>query len=358
MLNISDLSLEELRNLLVSWGEPAFRGNQIHRWLCQRLVSSFEEMTDLPKPLRDRLSAEARPSSLLAAKEKTSGDGLTTRTLFKLDDGRTIESVLMLYEKTAKGRERHTVCVSTQVGCEIGCAFCATGQQGFERNLSAGEIADQVMYYARKLRKAGLAPDLPSVTNVVLMGMGEPLANYDASIKAIRLLNSRDAFGLGARHITISTVGLVPGIRKLAKEDLQVGLAISLHAADDETRSRLVPVNRKYPVAVLLAAAREYLDGTGRRPTFEYVLLDGINDSPAQAGRLARLLERLNCSVNLIPANATDSRGFRASSPQHIRAFQEVLERHNIAFTVRQSCGDDIDAGCGQLRSRFLHQDA
>ncbi|MDO8491464.1 MAG: 23S rRNA (adenine(2503)-C(2))-methyltransferase RlmN, partial [Dehalococcoidia bacterium] len=317
---------------------------------------SFDEMTDLPKSLRERLAGKARLSSLAPIEEVLSSDRLTTRGLFQLQDGKTIESVLMLYEKTPRGQERHTVCVSTQVGCAIGCAFCATGQQGLERNLSAGEIVDQVVYFARKMRQAGVTSDVQTVTNVVLMGMGEPLANYEATMQAVRLLNSPQAFGLGARHITISTAGLVPGIRKLSKEDLQVGLAISLHAADDELRDRLVPVNKRYPVSSVVSAAREYFDKTRRRPTFEYVLLNGTNDSPARAAQLARLIGSMNCNVNLIPANPTGPGGFKPPARERMLEFQQVLTRHNIQFTLRQSRGDDIQAGCGQLRSRFLRK--
>ena len=356
MLNISDLTSIQLKALLTSWKEPAFRADQIQRWAYQRLVGSFDEMTDLPKHLRERLAAEVRLSSLAPIEEVRSADGNTTRTLFQLHDGKTIESVLMLYEQTPKGQERHTVCVSTQVGCAIGCTFCATGQQGLERNLTSGEIVDQVVHFARKMRQAGLASDVQTVTNVVFMGMGEPLANYEATMQAVRLINSPQAFGLGARHITISTVGLVPGIRKLSREDLQVGLAISLHAADDELRDRLVPVNNRYPVRDVVSAAREYFEKTRRRPTFEYVLLHGTNDSPARATQLARLLRGMNCNVNLIPANPTGPGGFRASGRERIKEFTDVLTRHQVPFTLRQSRGDDISAGCGQLRSRFLRK--
>lgn len=353
MVNISDLTPEGLRGLLNTWGEPAFRADQVQRWVYRRLAGSFNDMTDLPRTLRERLSAEARISSLTPVQESLSGDGLTTRALFQLADGKTIESVLMMYEDAGRGQTRHTVCVSTQVGCAVGCAFCATGRQGFERSLSSGEIVDQVLHFARKMRHAAEGPQ--TVTNVVFMGMGEPMANYEATLQAVRSLNSPQAFGLGSRHITISTVGLVPGIERLSREDLQVGLAISLHAAVDVLRDRLVPVNKRYPVNALVNAARGYFEKTGRRPTFEYVLLKGTNDSPDHAAHLARLIGGLNCNVNLIPANPTGPGGFQTPPPERVRDFQQVLARNNIGFTLRQRRGQDIDAGCGQLRSRFLN---
>ncbi|MFH1002610.1 MAG: 23S rRNA (adenine(2503)-C(2))-methyltransferase RlmN [Chloroflexota bacterium] len=285
------------------------------------------------------------------------GQDGTIKAIFSLSDGRTVEAALMSYP-AGNGRARYTVCVSTQVGCVIGCPFCATGQQGFERNLSPGEIIDQVLYFARRLRE----PDEPAediadgsnITNLVFMGMGEPLANYPALWAAVETLNSPQGFGLGARHITISTAGLVPGIERLGREKLQVGLAISLHAGENRLRNRLVPLNRRYPLEVLLAACREYVARTGRRPSFEYVLFAGINDSLSQARFLADLLRGLNCHVNLIPANRTAGGDFRPSRRQDVLAFQAELERQHIPSTIRQKRGLEIDAGCGQLRSRLM----
>ena len=345
---ITDLSSDRLQEMMASLGEPAYRARQLEHWLYRRLAHSFGEMDDLPQALRRRLAGVARLPGLVPAHEVAGRDG-TVKTLFTLADGKTVESVLMAYP-AAGGRPRYTVCLSTQVGCPIGCPFCATGRQGFERNLTPGEMIDQVRYFARRLRESGSA----AVTNLVFMGMGEPLANYEALWSAVEMLNSPRGFGLGARHMVISTAGLVPGIERLSREKLQVGLAVSLHASENSLRNRLVPLNRKYPLEVLMAACREYVVKTGRRPSFEYVLFAGINDSLSQARSLAELLRGLNCHVNLIPANRTAGGDFRPPYRDTTRAFQVELERHRIASTLRQRRGLDIDAGCGQLRSRLL----
>jgi 23S rRNA (adenine2503-C2)-methyltransferase len=244
-----------------------------------------------------------------------------------------------------KGRQ--TVCISSQIGCALGCPFCATGQSGFKRNLSAGEIVDQVLYSARLLKVQGQA-----VTNVVFMGMGEPLANYDATWAAIQILNDRRGFGLGARRFTISTAGWVPGIRRLAQEKLAVGLAVSLHAADNALRDHLVPVNRRYPISDLVAACGEYAKRRGRRVSFEYALIQDVNDDLGQARELGHLLRGLLCHVNLIPLNPTEGCDYRPSSRERVLAFRRVLSRMGVASTVRLARGIDIQAGCGQLRSR------
>jgi 23S rRNA (adenine2503-C2)-methyltransferase len=294
-------------------------------------------------------------SSLTPVEEKISADGQTKKVLFKLDDGKTIESSFMLYGRAGSSRERRTVCVSTQVGCPIGCAFCATGQQGFERNLRAGEIIEQVLHFMRSMNKeTDIDLARRCVTNVVFMGMGEPLGNYEAVWQSIEMLNSKQGLNLGARQITISTVGLVPQIQRLASENIHVELAISLHAASDELRNRLVPINRKYPLKQLMAACREYFEKTGRRPTFEYALFRGINDSVGHALELAGLLEGLNCHVNLIAGNPTKSKEFAPSSKKTVRAFQKQLTERRISNTLRLSKGVDIEAGCGQLRSRWI----
>jgi 23S rRNA (adenine2503-C2)-methyltransferase len=250
------------------------------------------------------------------------------------------------------GGRRNTVCVSTQVGCPIGCPFCATGRQGFERNLSPGEIIDQVLFFARYLKDRATTEEAGRVTNIVFMGMGEPLANYDALWQAIERLNSPGYFGLGARNMTISTAGLVPQIARLAGEKLQVGLSISLHAAENGLRDRLVPLNRRYPLEMLIPACREYAGISGRRVTFEYALFAGINDSEKQARVLAHLLKGLLCHVNLIPANANPGSDFIAPAWPVVLAFQKELKRLGVNATVRQSKGQGIEAGCGQLRSR------
>jgi len=357
--NILDLTYHELKELVGSLRQPAYRADQIAWWVYKKLAVSFEEMTDLPQSFRRKLAEVASLSSLTPIDEKTSADGQTRKVLFRLEDGRTIESSLMLYEKTGSSRERRTVCVSTQVGCPIGCPFCATGQQGFERNLRPGEIIEQVLYFMRLINAEQQGKveelDLPRrpVTNVVFMGMGEPLANYEAVWQSIEVLNSKHGLGLGARQITISTVGLVPQIKRLAEESIHVELAISLHAANDALRNKLVPINKKYPLSQLIPACREYFRKTGRRPTFEYALFQGVNDSVEHARALASLLESMNCQVNLIAGNPSACKEFAPSPMKKVLAFQKILKDSGVSSTVRVSKGADIEAGCGQLRSRL-----
>jgi len=338
-----DLTSTQLADWLASWGEPSFRAAQIRRWAYRSLVTDFAEMSNLPKALRERLAEMACLGTMEPLKEMVSKDGLAHKVLFELRDGQTIESVLMHYNK------RHTVCLSTQVGCAIGCPFCATGQGGFVRNLTPGEIVEQVLHFARLLKTEGA-----KVNNVVFMGMGEPLANYEATWQAIETLNAPDGFGLGARRITISTVGLVPGIERLSRERLQVGLAVSLHAAEDALRDELVPINKRYPLDELMRACRDYVERTRRRISFEYALVDGINDSLGQARRLARLLRGLLCHVNLIPLNPTAECPYRPSPRKRVLGFQAELDRLGIANTLRVARGLDIQAGCGQLRCQLI----
>ena len=358
--NILDLSHPQLKELVGSLGEPAYRADQIAWWVYKKLATSFEEMTDLPQSLRQKLASVASLSSMVSVYEKVSADGQTRKVLFRLDDGRTIESSLMFYEKAGSSRERRTVCVSTQVGCPVGCSFCATGQQGFERNLRPGEIIEQVLYFMRlvgaeQLREETTTdPARRSITNVVFMGMGEPLANYEALWQSIVTLNSRHGLGLGIRQITVSTVGLVPQIKRLAGEDIHVELAISLHAANDALRNKLVPINKKYPLSQLIPTCREYFKKTGRRPTLEYALFQGVNDSVSHARELAHLLEGMNCQVNLIAGNPTTCKEFTPSPMKKVLAFQKSLKDSGVSSTVRVSKGVDIEAGCGQLRSRWI----
>jgi 23S rRNA (adenine2503-C2)-methyltransferase len=348
-----DLSYEQLEALLTGWGEPRYRADQVWKWLYRSLVDapstgsgqSFEAMRNLPKALRQRLAAETNLALLTPLAEQESLSGQTRKVLFRLRDGQTVESVLMRYD------ERRTACISTQVGCGMGCVFCATGQGGLARNLSAGEIIAQVLYFAREIRTNSQFTNLP-ITNVVLMGMGEPLANWAATRQALETLTDERGYNLGARRITLSTVGLVPGIRRLAAEGLAINLAVSLHAADDELRNQIVPINRHYPLAELLAAVREYVEQTGRRVTFEYALIDGLNDSVEQAQKLARLLHGLLCHVNLIPLNPTAGSPLQPSTRERVDAFRDELEEAGIPVTVRMRRGIDIEAGCGQLRQR------
>lgn len=338
---IYDLSFEQLQALLQQWGEPAFRARQIWQGLYQQLWDTPEAFSNLPKKLREKMAAELRFSSLVPDTVLHSSDRETVKTLFVLPDERAIEAVLMRYE------DRRTLCISTQAGCAMGCVFCATGQMGFKRHLTSGEIVAQVLYYARQLRERGEA-----VTNVVLMGMGEPFHNYEATMQAIDRLNDPNGFNLGARRFTISTVGLVPMIRRFADEKRQVNLAISLHAANDEQRSAMLPVNRKYPVKELIAACREYVEKTGRRITFEWALIRDVNDTPMHARELASLIRGLLCHVNVIPLNPTQKYPGQATTRERAEAFCAVLTEVGIPCTIRIRRGIDIQAGCGQLASR------
>lgn len=341
MIDLYDLDKTELEALLRSWGQPRFRADQLWGWLYEHRVDSFDAMTNLPKALRERLTAEATLGTLRLATEKRSRDG-TVKRVYALSDGQLIETVLMPYAD-----QRRTVCISSQAGCAMGCAFCATGQMGFARHLSATEIFEQAALVARELAAQG-----ERLSNVVLMGMGEPFHNYDAVIAAIRRLNSD--LGIGARHITVSTVGLVPKIRALAEEGLQVTLAISLHAATDAERGAMMPVNKRWPIGELLDAVRDYQAATHRRVTFEWALIAGENDSVDEAARLGRLLQGIHCHVNLIPLNPTEGYGGEPTSPEQVERFVAELESHGIPATVRVRRGIDVDAGCGQLKAEVL----
>jgi 23S rRNA (adenine2503-C2)-methyltransferase len=311
-------------------------------------------MSNLPRWLRARLSSETDLGMLTSLGEESSPGGQTRKVLFGLRDGSTIESVLMRYT------DRRTACISTQVGCAMGCVFCATGQGGLVRNLSAGEIVAQVIHFARASQRIEIERPIglgtqgheQPISNVVLMGMGEPLANYAATWQAVETLTDGRGYDLGARHITLSTVGLVPGIRRLAEERLPINLAVSLHAPDDELRDQLVPVNRRYPLADLMVAVRDYVARTGRRVTFEYALIDGVNDMPQSARMLAELLNGLLCHVNLIPLNPTPGSVLRPSRRERVDAFRDLLAEAGVAATVRVRRGIGIGAGCGQLRQR------
>jgi 23S rRNA (adenine2503-C2)-methyltransferase len=340
-----DLSHSELQQLVVSLGEPAYRADQLYQWLYSSLASRFADMLNLPQSLRERLEEVAELHPLKPLEEASPASGLARKVLFGLRDGETIESVLLLYDR------RQSVCVSTQVGCPVGCAFCATGQSGFTRDLSAGEIIGQVLFFARQLREQG-----QKVTNVVFMGMGEPLLNYEATWRAVEKLNDPQGFNLGARRMTISTAGVVPGIDRLSQESLQVGLAVSLHAPTARLRRRLVPIARRYALPELIAACDRYSKRTGRRVTFEYALFQGLNDSLEQAQQLVSVVSGLLCHVNLIPLNPTEDPTWQPSSPERALAFHRELRRHGVSSTVRVRRGIAIEAGCGQLRSR--HQAA
>jgi len=335
---IYDLDLEQLVAQLNIWGEPPYRAKQVWEGLYLQLWSKPEEFTNLSKPLRQKLQQCFSFSSLNEVERFFSTDQKTTKVLFRLLDGPPIETVLMRYA------ERRTVCISTQAGCALGCVFCATGQMGFRRNLSSGEIVEQVLVFARQLNDEAERP-----TNVVLMGMGEPFHNYDATMAAIDRLGHPDGFNMGARRFTISTVGLIPAIKRFTAEKRQIGLAISLHASEDALRTSMLPINRRYPIKQLIEACREYVDATGRRITFEWALIQGVNDSVAEARNLALLLKGLICHVNVIPLNPTSGYSGARSTRQRVSAFRQILETQGISCTVRVRCGIDIHAGCGQL---------
>ena len=359
-VDLLSLRSEDLRGLLAGWGEAGYRAAQIEHAIYQLLSDDFDAMTDLPHSLRDRLKRSARIGSLTSVTEQTSADGLTRKVLFKLDDGQSVESVLMLYadapgspelaEGTGYGVTRRTVCVSTQVGCPIGCPFCATGQAGFVRNLTSGEILAQILYFARERKREGYA-EMP-LTNVVIMGMGEPLMKFDVTWQAIEALTNPSLYGLGARRVTVSTSGVIPGIERLARLRSQISLAVSLHAADDELRDVLVPINRRYPLSDLINACHDYIERTHRRVTFEYALMEGINDRLDQARALARLLKGLVCHINLIPLNPTSDSPYKRTPYHQVKAFEGVLRGAGIPTTLRVEKGIEITAGCGQLRQQ------
>ena len=338
MRPIYDFALPELTTLLTEWGQPAYRANQIWQGLYKQYWTSADHFTNLPNSLRSLIKENLQFTVLTPATELYSSDGRTVKTLFKLQDGKAVEAVLMCYEK------RNTLCISTQAGCAMGCVFCATGQMGFKRHLSSGEIVAQVMHYAGILHHQGEV-----VTNVVVMGMGEPFHNYDNTLAAIDRLNDPQGYNFGARRFTISTVGLVPAIRRFAAEKRQINLAISLHAADDILRTSMLPINKRYPIDELLDACREYIFITGRRITFEWALVYGINDTHEQAHLLARKLKGLLCHVNAIPLNPTQGYSGQATTRERADRFKDILVNSGIPCTIRLRRGIDIQAGCGQL---------
>ena len=347
--SLLDMDFDQLAQFLADLGEPYFRARQVWEWMYKRYAGDFNAMSNLPKALRTKLADIATITPLTLVTEVVSRDRDTLKALFQLPDGQTIEAVLMLYD------ERRTLCISSQAGCAMGCTFCATAQGGLARNLMPGEIVAQVLYFARYLADPALPPHTPAgrpttVTNIVLMGMGEPLHNYANVWKALRRLTDVDAFGLGARHITLSTVGLAPMIDRMADEGLQIGLAVSLHAPNDDLRTQLVPVNRGYPVDEVLAAVRRYVAKTNRRVTFEYALMAGVNDSPELAHELAEKVHGILCHINLIPLNPIPDSPFQPTGDKETERFAQILREAGIPTTVRLRRGIEINAGCGQLR--------
>jgi len=337
---ITDLRLDELATLLDARGEQPYRAQQIFAWVYRKRARSFDEMTNLPLDLRHKLADEflVRGAEMLRCVE--SRNTLTSKFLLRLRDNETVETVLM------RDRVRPTICVSTQVGCPLGCLFCATGRAGFVRNLTLGEIVEQVLTVEDTADMAGRSP------NLVYMGMGEPFLNYDATVKSIRILMERESMGIGARDITVSTAGIVPGIERFAREGWQVRLSVSLHSVDDGVRCGLMPAAKRYPVAAVLGAVRAYASITGRHPTFEYVLIDGVNDARHDAQRLAEAIHDIPCSVNLMVLNRVEDSPYRPTPLGRAHAFRETLQRAGIRATLRRPRGRDIDAACGQLRHR------
>lgn len=339
-INLKNMDLAELEQFIVELGEPKYRARQIAQWVFEKGVTTIDRMTNLGKSLKDKLQQVATIENLqIAAKQVSANDG-TTKYLFQLPDGQAVETVFMVYSFG------NSVCVSSQVGCQMGCRFCASTIGGKVRNLTGGEIYDQVL-------KAQLDQG-KRVRSVVIMGSGEPMDNYENVLKFIRLLNAEYGLNIGSRHITLSTCGVVPGIKRLATENIPLTLSISLHAPNDEMRNQIMPVNKKYPLASLMDACREYIYITNRRITFEYSLISGFNDSIDCARELARLLKGVLGHVNLIPVNPVTETNFQKPTSGQIKNFAHILEGEGIAVTVRRELGSDIDAACGQLRRRYM----
>lgn len=337
-VNLKSLSTDEIFHFISEMGLPRYRAQQLVHWIYRKYASDISEITEFSVDLRNTLNSRAYISNLRAAESRKSSDG-TLKFLFSLEDGQTIESVLIPDE------DRLTLCVSSQVGCAMGCGFCLTGKLGLVRSLSAHEIVDQVVAVNRMLRHER------KITNIVLMGMGEPLANFDEVVKALWKIT--DLVGISKKRITLSTAGLAPRIPLLAQKAPEVNLAVSLNASTDETRDRIMPVNKKYPLKSLLDACRKFPLGTRRKITFEYVLISGINDSPEDAGRLVKLTNGLRCKINLIPLNPYAGSGLNRPSDETVLAFQNVLLRSNLTAFIRESKGRDILAACGQLKAGY-----
>ncbi|MFC4598846.1 23S rRNA (adenine(2503)-C(2))-methyltransferase RlmN [Cohnella hongkongensis] len=339
---IYDLSLEQIQEWIKEQGEPAFRAGQIFDWLYVKRVNSFEEMTNLPKQLRDSLNASFRFVTLTEIAKFESKDG-TVKFLFGLQDNHAIETVIM------KHNYGNSVCVTTQVGCRIGCTFCASTLGGLKRSLTAGEIIAQVVK-AQQI----LDPLNERVSSIVIMGIGEPFENYDATMSFLRMMIHPKGLNIGARHITVSTSGIVPNMIRFADENMQINLAISIHAPNDALRSKLMPVNRRYPFADVIDACKYYIEKTGRRITFEYALIGGMNDRPEHAEELGDVLKDMLCHVNLIPVNYVPERNYVRTPRDDIFEFQRVLQKKNINVTIRREQGHDIAAACGQLRAKHM----
>ncbi|HLH53591.1 MAG TPA: 23S rRNA (adenine(2503)-C(2))-methyltransferase RlmN [Verrucomicrobiae bacterium] len=357
-MDVRSRTLEELQSLFKEWGQPSYRVEQLMEWLYGRKVSSWDAMTNLPKGLLKQLRDQFSLRTLELVRKQGSRD-TTQKFLWRLSDSSLIESVLIPANPTLYGEpsDRRTLCVSTQVGCAYGCRFCASGLDGFKRNLEPDEIIEQVLAAERwhttqasELDAPAAGTDRRLISNLVIMGMGEPLANYDNLLRALTILNAPWGVGIGARKITVSTSGLAPQIRRLADEPQQFRLAISLHGATDETRNKIMPVNRKYPLSELIAACEYYQQKKGRMITFEYILIAGVNDGLDQAEPLANLARRLNAKINLIPYNSVEGLTWERPDEETQESFLSALESRGASATLRREKGHDIDAACGQLR--------
>lgn len=338
MINLKDFTFEELQSFLVSMGEKPFRAGQIFSWLHSG-VTSFDEMTNISKELRAKLAEKTTVCGLRVADKLLSKDG-TVKILWELADGETVESVVMQY------KHGNSVCISTQVGCRMGCRFCASTIGGKVRDLTAGEILDEVIFAGKVTGK--------KISNIVLMGIGEPLDNYDNVIKFLKNVGDPRGINIGYRHISLSTCGIVPNIYRLAEEKLAITLSVSLHASSNETRNEIMPVNKSYDISQLMAACRHYIEKTGRRISFEYAMIAGVNDNAETAENLARLLKGMLCHVNLIPINSVKESSLKRSSEKSIYAFKAMLEKRGLTVTVRRELGSDISASCGQLRRKNM----
>lgn len=342
MRSIYDLSLNDLEAYLLENGFKPFHAKQIFRWIYDKRISDFEQMSDISKKLIAKMKEDLCIDQLSVRDMQESRDG-TRKFLFEMHDGCLVESVMMIFDYG------YSACLSSQVGCNMGCSFCASGLLKKQRDLSAGEIVLQALQIQKEMDKNGLR-----LGNIVVMGTGEPFDNYDNVMKALSIINDPYGLEIGSRHISISTCGVVPGIRRFAKENLQYNLAISLHAPNNELRDSLMPINRAYPLEVLFDALKEYAETNKRRLTFEYLLLKGVNDSPKEVKEIKELLKGLNAYINLIPYNKVSEKDFETSSEENALRFYDMLKKANVAVTLRQKKGDDIDAACGQLRANHL----
>jgi 23S rRNA (adenine2503-C2)-methyltransferase len=347
--DIKSRTLDELKQHLAAIGEPSYRADQVMEWVYRKRARSFSEMTDLPQPLRDRLAGDFTFGNLDAARVLGSRD-TTRKFLLRLNDGSLIESVLIPASPALYGQrsDRRTICISTQVGCAYGCKFCASGLEGFSRNLRADEIVDQVITLERESGE--------KIDNIVFMGMGEPLANFENLMRAVDIINASWGVGIGARRITVSTSGLVPQIKKLADDSMQIRLAISLHGASDVVRSQIMPVNRRYNLATLIEACSYYTSRKKQRLTFEYILISELNDSDEQAHLLARLAGKLQAKINLIPYNTVEGLPWCRPSRNRQENFLSILRCHGVVATLRREKGHDIEAACGQLRLQSIRE--